>query len=113
MMIEDMAPFLVGTDLPAAEPGRLRGGLVVHQPRAFVEAVDMLLDVMVAGQPSEIQPVAHLVFHLGPFGLAAAVPERAREIVFLDGADFADGAVEDALHRFADAIIVTPAEPRY
>ena len=71
----------------------------------------MLLDVVVARQPGEIEPVANLVLHLAPLGLAAAVPEVAGIVVLLDGDDVADRAVLNALHRLADAFLVPPAQP--
>ena len=56
----------------------------------------MLLDVVVAGEPGEVEPVAHLPLHVGPALLAGAVPERAGVVVALQGDDVADGAVVDA-----------------
>ena len=70
----------------------------------------MLLDDVVARQPGEVEPVAHLVFHLAPLGIAPAVPERAGEVVLVHGDDIADGPVLDSLHRLADAVVVAPAE---
>ena len=84
--------------------------LVAHQPHGLVEAVDVLLDVVIAREPGEVEPVANLVLHLAPLGLAAAVPERAGEVVLLDGDDVADRAVLNPLDRFADAQVVAPAE---
>ena len=47
------------------------GGSLAHRPGRLVETVDVLLVVEVAGKPDEVLPVAQLVFHLRPVGLAA------------------------------------------
>ena len=45
-------------------------GMIALGPIADVEVVDVLLDDVVAAEPDEVIPVAHLVFHFGLAGLA-------------------------------------------
>ncbi len=70
----------------------------------------MLLDVVVARQPGEVRPVAHLPFHVGHAGGAFAMPEGPGEIVGVQGRDVADGAVMDAADGFAHRRVVAPAK---
>ena len=72
-MIVDVAVLGAGEHLPAAHADRLDRVLLLHDPGADVEEVDVLLDVEVAGEPGEVVPVAHLVVmsvQPGCFGLA-------------------------------------------
>ena len=64
--------------------------LLVHDPRADVEEVDVLLDVEVAGEPGEVVPVPHLVNHLGPGRLLGLGPAAAAVVVGQQGGDLAD-----------------------
>ena len=47
---------------------------VLHRPGHFVDAVHRLLHDVISGKPCEVIPIAELVFHVGPFGLALAHP---------------------------------------
>jgi hypothetical protein len=51
-------------------PAALMGYFPFFMISADVEVVNVLLDVEVARQPSEVVPVPHLVKHVGPAGLA-------------------------------------------
>ena len=66
--------------------------LVLHDPGADVEEVDVLLDVEVAGEPGEVVPVPHLVSHLGPVGLPRLGPAAAAVVVGQERDDLADRA---------------------
>ena len=66
----------------------------------------MLLDDVVARQPGEVEPVAHLPLEVAPARLARLVPERALVPVGARGDDLADAAVLDALHRLDVAQLV-------
>src|SRR5687767_10629566 len=110
MVVVDIAPLLAGANLAAAETEGLLRRLVPHEPHRLIEAMDVLLDVVITGKPGEIEPVAHLVFHFRPLGLAAAVPERTGEVVLLNGDDLADHPILNLLHRFANAVVVPPAK---
>src|SRR5690606_33616971 len=68
--------------------------------------------VVIARKPGVVEPVAALVLHVGPVVLASAMPERAGEIIFLNGDDVADSAVENAFDRLTHAEVVAPAETR-
>ena len=68
----------------------------------------MLLDDVVAAQPGEVVPVAHLVLHLGLVLLVRLEPEHALVPVAAAGRDVADFAAVDALHRFEVAGLVAP-----
>jgi len=61
-MIENLAVVATLTDFDAAHPvGANRRPL--FDPIHHVEVMDVLLANMVAAQPDEVVPVAHLVFH--------------------------------------------------
>ena len=63
-MVEDIAVVLADAHLAAAHAvGFLR--VFAHDPVADVEIVDVLLDDVVAAEPVEEVPVAHLVLQLG------------------------------------------------
>src|SRR5262249_3413091 len=86
--------------------------LVAHRPGHLIEAVHVLLDVKIARKPGEVEPVAHLPFHIAPALLASAMPERAGVVIALHGNDVADGAVVDAGEGFAHGRVITPAQAR-
>src|SRR5438105_1633299 len=77
MVVINVPELRCGPDLPAAQPGRGDGVSVLQDPGGLVEVVDVLLDDVVAGEPGEVVPVAHLPFHVGHFRLALDTPERA------------------------------------
>src|SRR5207302_7732017 len=109
-VVIDMAEFGAGADLPTTRTVTAHRVLVAHHPGHLVEAVTVLLDVEVAGQPGEIEPIADLPLHIAPAGLAGAVPERAGVVSGLQGDDVAHGAVVHALNRLAHAGMLAPAE---
>ncbi len=76
-VVKDVAVLFAGPRLAAADADALDRRFVAHDPRGFVEAMDVLLGVVIAREPSEVEPVAVLVFHLAPLGIAAAMPEPA------------------------------------
>jgi len=89
-------------------PHARRGGCRAF-PRRLVEAMDVLFGVEIAGKPDEVLPVAQLILHLGPFRLPRIISERRGQVSLLDALDFADGPIENALHRLLHAVIVAPA----
>ena len=109
-VVEDLA-LLFAADLAAADARSPHGRLVVHDPGRLVQAVDVLLDVEIAGEPGEVVPVAELVLHVAPLGLAGGVKQRRGEVVGLQSQDVADGPVVDSLHDLALGQVVAPAEP--
>ena len=80
------------------------------EPVADVEVVDVLLDDVIAAEPVEVVPVAHLVFHFGLAGLADADPEAGAVPVDAGEEDVADLAVLDAGDGFLIARIVMPLQ---
>ena len=66
VMIVDVAELLAGAHLPAADADGTHRRLVVHHPGALVEAVDVLLDDVIAREPGEIEPIAELKLHVAP-----------------------------------------------
>src|SRR5207237_1222502 len=99
-----------GADLPAAQADRLDRVAIAHDPAHLVQAVDVLLDVEIARQPGEVQPVAHLPFHVAPALFPGYHPQGPGVVGALKGGDFADGAVQDALEGLAHAGVVAPAQ---
>jgi hypothetical protein len=63
--------------------------------------VDVLLDVVIAGEPGEVIPVANLVLHLGFIGLALEAFARVAEPVSAHRDDVADGSVLQTLDHLA------------
>src|SRR5205807_7038766 len=110
-VVEDVAELRAGAHLPAAGAAGPQGVLVLHGPGHLVQAVDVLLDDVVAGQPGEVQPVTQLPLHVGPPGLAVLMPQLAGVIDTVQGDDIADGAVVDALDGLALGVLVAVAQP--
>ena len=109
-MVVDVAVLRLGEHLPAAHADGLDRVLVLHHPGADVEEVDVLLDVEVAREPGEVVPVAHLVVHVGPVGLARLGPAAAAVVVGEQRDDLADRPVVDAPDGLAEAVVVAQAE---
>src|SRR5688572_6162064 len=63
VMVEDFAVLLAGADLPPAHAMAANGVAVFH-PIDDIQVMDVLLANMIAAEPDEIVPVAHLVLHL-------------------------------------------------
>src|SRR5206468_1135175 len=72
-MIEDVAVFRSRPNLPAAHANGGYGVLADH-PVHDVQVMHVLFANMVAGEPSEVKPVADLPFHIAPFRLARLHP---------------------------------------
>src|SRR5207249_1091023 len=64
-VIEDVAELGAGADLAAAQADAADGMAVAQGPVDDVEVVDVLLADVVARQPGEVEPVAHLPFDIG------------------------------------------------
>src|SRR5260370_15113596 len=100
-----------GPHLAAAVAGYPRGWRVAHRPGHHVEAVDRLLDDMVAGEPTELIPVAQLHLQVGPIGFANGhIFDRRGVIRGINRGEFTDGAIEDLAERGAFRIVRPPAE---
>ena len=52
-------------------------GISAHKPVDDIDVVNVLLSDVVSAKPVEVIPVAHLVFHFGPAGLARNDPGAA------------------------------------
>ncbi len=111
-MVIDLAILRLGEDLSASHADSLRRVLVLHHPGSDVKEVNMLFDVEIAREPGEIVPVAHLVEHFGPIGLARLGPAAATIVVGKKRYNFADRAVVDALDALAKAIVGAQAKAR-
>ena len=83
-VVVDVAVLRAGEHLRPPMPMASYRILVLHHPGAHVEEVDVLLDVEVAREPGEVVPVAHLVGHVGPVGLARLGPAAAAVVVGLE-----------------------------
>src|SRR5579875_1754863 len=77
MVIENVPIERIRAYLPAAAADGADRIRVLHGPSHLVEAVDVLLDVEIAGQPGKVEPVAQLPFHVAPFGPAFLGPQAA------------------------------------
>src|SRR5262249_34288791 len=80
----------------------------LHGPVDDVNVVDVLLDDVVAAQPSEVVPVAHLVLEVLPLLLARIGPQNALVPVTVPADDLADVAVVDTLHHLQVAALMPP-----
>ena len=72
--------------------------------------MDELLHDLVAGQPIEVVPVAHLELHFGPARFALDGAVGSDDVGLLDRGDVTDSAVPDAIDRLAHERRVAPAE---
>ena len=79
VVIVNVAALRAGAHLPASHAHGADGVLVLQGPRHLVEAVDVLLDVVVAAQPREVVPVADLPLHLRP--LLGVVRQRRLRVL--------------------------------
>ena len=105
VMIEDFAVVLALAHLAAAHavgPDRV----AALEPVDDVQVVDVLLDDVVAAEPGEVVPVAHLVLHFAQLAAvlcssSARVDPRGRAVpIDARGNDVADRAVLQPLDRF-------------
>src|SRR5262249_19808477 len=111
-VVVNVAELTARADLAAARAVTAFRVLVAHHPAHLVQAVDVLLDVEVAGQPGEIQPIPQLPLHVAPALLARPVPQRAGVVGTLQSNNVADGVVVDPPDDLPHAGVVTPAQPR-
>lgn len=109
-VVEDVAAFVAGAGGAASQAIDASGDAVVHCPGHAVDGVDGLLNDVVAADPGEVPPVAHLEFHVGPAGLAGALGESAGVVCGVDGDDVADASTCDLVEGRFHARVVTPAE---
>lgn len=77
VVIEDFSEFRAYAVLAAAHALSDDRVFVAHSPVDDVDIVDVLFDDMVAADPVEVIPVAHLVFHFGHAFFAWADPDAA------------------------------------
>jgi hypothetical protein len=105
VVIENFADAGLGPDLPAANACGLHR-CAPRDPVAGVDAVDMLLDNVVAAQPNEVVPVVHLILHLGHARLPRAVPDSLRMEVSPGEEQVANGSVVDLADGFSVALCV-------
>ena len=80
--------------------------MVVLDPVTDVQVVNVLLADVVAAEPDEMVPVAHLVFHFGHFRRAVAEPRLAAVPVGLAEDHVADRAIVDLLDAVDVALLV-------
>ena len=73
-MIVDVAVDRISADLSAAV-ARGFDGVRAKSPIRDVEVVHMLFDDVVAAEPGEVIPVAHLPLHVAPAGLLWMNPD--------------------------------------
>ena len=101
-MIVDVAEERgVGANLTTADSAH-EFGMTAHDPLHHIELMHMLLDNVVAGKPSVIEPVAHLILDLGLGGVGRNIPKASHVPVHATRNDPADVALGDA----ADAVDV-------
>ena len=72
--------------------------------------MDQRLRHVVAREPGEVVPVAELVFHFAPGGLASDQAVGRAQVIALDGDDLADLAVVDAFDGLAPAEVIAIGE---
>ena len=105
-MIEDFAVIRAFAHLATAHPVS-PDRVALLDPVDDVKVVDVLLDDVVAANPGEVIPVAHLIFHFGklapgiPFQVGASVKPWSLAVpVTAHRDDVADRAVMKALDAF-------------
>ena len=114
VVVENLAVVDAGANLAAAQP------LATHRVSALdpvddIEVMDVLLVDVVAAQPDEVVPVAHLVLHFGELAtgplfkaLSITHPNAAAVPVGTRGDDVADGPILDALDDFLITQLMMP-----
>ena len=85
---------------------------IIHDPEGFIECVNVLLNVEIAGKPRVIIPVADLVLHFGITFTAGTLPKLTCQIEEAAADDIADFTVLDPVNHFNDIGMIPPAEPR-
>src|SRR5262249_43633678 len=98
-VVKDIAMFRGFAHFASAHTKSLYGR-TAHDPVDDVEIVDVLLDNVIAGQPIEVEPVAHHPLHIGPVGLALLDPELFLAPVTLAADHLANRAVFETLNGF-------------
>src|SRR5215471_1064286 len=106
-VVVDVTVLRSGARLTPAHPDSARG-VALLRPVDDVYVVHMLLDDVIARKPGEVEPVAHLVFEVGPTFLTILLPQPALVPVAARSDDLANVAVMDALHDFPIAGLVAP-----
>src|SRR5690606_9555985 len=99
-MVVDLAVFLTGTDLTATHALCLYG-IRALEPIHYIDIVDVLFGNMVATQPVEVIPVAHLIFHFRLSWLAGSYPYTVIVPVNLAGSNITYHAILRTLVEFA------------
>jgi hypothetical protein len=74
--------------------------MILHDPVARVEVVDVLLDDVVAAEPIDVEPVVEMVLGQGHPLFPLAIPDVARVEVGVEGRDFAELAVLNGSDEF-------------
>src|SRR5688572_11388411 len=110
MVVVDVAVFGSGADLAPTNTIRAHRVFVFHDPGTEIEHVNVLFDIEVAGEPREVIPIAHVIFHVGPFRLAWLYPDRAAKVIRLKRPNMAERPFMDALNDFAMAIRIADSQ---
>ncbi|MEY3546771.1 MAG: hypothetical protein RLZZ313_1132 [Verrucomicrobiota bacterium] len=105
VMVEDFAVFFLGADLAAAHAMSLDRVGVLH-PIGDVQVVDVLLGDVIAAQPVEVVPIAHLELEFGLPFFARVDPDATVVPVGPNQVDVAEGAIVQALHGLQIARLV-------
>ena len=105
VVVEDFAVFFLGADLATAHAMSLNRVGVLH-PIGDVQVVDVLLGDVIAAQPVEVVPIAHLELELGLPFLARVNPNATVVPVGTDQVDVAESAIVQALHGLQVARLV-------
>jgi len=109
-VVEDVAFFCAAILATAAGDG-VGGGLIAHGPKHFVDAVDALLDDVIAAEPCEVVPTADHIFHVALGIVPAKIDVAFAGVVVVaaeDGLDVAELAVADAFVSVALGIGPAP-----
>ena len=109
-VVEDVPVLRGRAGLPTARAAAGDRVLVAHRPSRLIEAVDVLLDVEVTGEPGEIEPVADLPLHVAPGRLPRVHPQTVGVVAGLHGDDIADDPVMKLRERGAFGRIVAVAQ---
>ena len=96
-VVVDVPELRRGPHLPAASAGRLTGAR--STPSSSRRCCGVLFDDVVAGEPGEVQPVAHLVLQIAQARLAVALPQLALIVVAARRGDARRSPRVDALDR--------------
>src|SRR5438445_6790642 len=119
MMVENLAIIESFADLATAHALRA-DGMTLFDPIDHIKVMDVLLDDVIATNPSEVVPIAHLIFHLGELApvmlvqLGAALKPRCLAVpIGAHGNNVPDSTVMQSLDGLEISFVIMSLQPNH